>query len=66
MMVYVCDRCGKIIPRPEKENPTRYIMCYGKADYDDPADGGVLTQIELCKSCYDSLIQWQKRWTEDN
>lgn len=63
MMMYKCDRCGKEIPRPTNtENPTRKILLWGTALYDDPNDGGELTAIEVCDSCWDSFQQWKARW----
>ena len=42
MMVYKCDRCGKVILRPSGNHPTRYVIDWGTGDYDDPNDGGGL------------------------
>lgn len=66
MMAYVCDRCGKVISRPAGDTPTRKVLFYGEADYDDPADGGELIGLDICDSCWDSLHQWLRRWQEED
>jgi len=61
MMVYKCDRCGKIIPRPEgtADKPIKRIIDWGYANYDDPNDGGEVEQIDVCTSCYKSFQEWR-------
>lgn len=61
-MVYRCDRCGKIIERPLDEEPLRFNICYGRADYDDPDDGGVLTSIDVCQNCYNNFLFWKSMY----
>ena len=59
MLTYVCDRCGKLIRRPD--NGLRYIVEYGTANYTDFSEeqGVEVESIDLCESCYKSFCQWQ-------
>lgn len=59
MLAYVCDRCGKLIQRPD--NGLRYIVEFGSADYDDflEEQGVEVESIDLCSSCYDSFFHWK-------
>lgn len=66
MMVYKCDRCGKIILRPSGNHPTRYVIDWGTGDYDDPNDGGTVEQIDVCDSCWESFHQWKNRWQKED
>lgn len=65
MMVYKCDRCGKIILRPNENHPTHYVLAWGESKYDDPNDGGTVEQIDICASCWESFHQWLARWQTD-
>ena len=42
MLAYICDRCGKTIPRPEEGPPIKRVIDWGVANYDDPTDGGTV------------------------
>lgn len=69
MMVYICDRCGKTITRPEStaDEPIKRIIDWGFSKYDDPNDGGTLEQMDVCCSCYESFLQWKRMYLmEDN
>ena len=62
MMVYICDRCGKTIPRPSGDWPRRRNICYGHAEYDDSTDGGSLVSMDVCESCYKSFWSWKSMY----
>ena len=62
MMVYRCDRCGKIIeplPKNSADRQIKYIIDWGFSMYDDPTDGGEVEQIDVCASCYHSFQEWR-------
>lgn len=59
MMVYKCDRCGKMIERPIGEKPYKKVIDFGRSLYDDPTDGGTVEQIDVCDTCYDSFLSWK-------
>ena len=74
MLAYICDRCGKVIPRPKgtADKPIKRVIDWGISNYDDPSDGGEVKQIDVCNACYSSFLDWLHRWqtidpdTEDN
>lgn len=61
MLAYICDRCGKVIPRPEgtADRPIKRVIDWGFSMYDDPNDGGEVKQIDVCNSCYKSFQEWR-------
>ena len=60
MMMYVCDRCGKTIKRPN--NNLRYEIEWGTADYDNPLGDITVDVIDVCESCYSSFLQWKRMY----
>lgn len=67
MLAYVCDRCGKVILRPggDADVPIKRVIDWGFANYDDPADGGTVEQIDVCDSCYKSFLSWKVMYHEE-
>jgi hypothetical protein len=61
LLAYVCDRCGKVILRPKgtADSPIKRVIDWGYADFDDPADGGTVEQIDVCNACYESFLSWK-------
>ena len=59
MLAYICDRCGKTIPRPEEGPPIKRVIDWGVANYDDPTDGGTVEQIDVCESCFNDFLSWK-------
>lgn len=65
MMVYRCDRCGKIIePLSEKyaDKQIKRVIDFGYSSYSDPNDGGTVEQIDVCNSCYESFMAWKRMY----
>ena len=59
MLAYICDRCGKTIPRPKDGPPIKRVIDWGAASYDDPTDGGTVEQIDVCESCLNDFLSWK-------
>ena len=61
MLVYICDRCGKVILRSKgiEDKPIKHVIDWGYADFDNPADGGTVEQIDVCDNCYKSFLSWK-------
>lgn len=68
MMVYRCDRCGKVIeplPKNSADRQIKYVIDWGFSMYDDPNDSGEVEQIDVCDSCYKSFLSWKVMYHDE-
>ena len=59
MINIICDRCGKIIEKRNRDNFPLDI-CYPIDTKKEPTK-----KIDLCEDCKDELMEWLKGGTEE-